>query len=89
MRLPARHKLLHQSYEPFDCEYAQTGGPFRAPRCTPRAQNLINNKSIDAATAHCLVTHWQIDDPLLPNLVRRVDAGERIIDDEGFLQIEE
>jgi hypothetical protein len=30
----------------------------------------------------------EIDDPLLPTLVGRVDAGERIIDDEGFLQIE-
>jgi len=53
-----------------------------------RAQDLINNKSIDAATRTVLRYGLEIDDPLLPNLVRRVDAGERIIDDEGFLQIE-
>ena len=53
------------------------------------AQDLINNKSIDAATRTLLRYGLEIDDPSLPNLVRRVDAGERLIDDEGFLQIEE
>jgi hypothetical protein len=54
-----------------------------------RAQDLINNQSIDAATRTVLLYGLQIDDPLIPDLVRRVDAGERIIDDEGFLQIKE
>ena len=54
-----------------------------------RAQDLIDNKSIDVATRNVLRYGLEIDDPLLPNLVRRVDAGERIIDDEGFLHIEE
>ena len=53
-----------------------------------RAQDLINNKSIDAATRTVLRYGMEIDDPLLPNLVRRVAAGKRIINDEGFLQIE-
>jgi len=53
-----------------------------------RAQDLINNKSIDVATRNVLRYGLEIDDPLLPNLVRRVDAGERIINDEGFLLIE-
>ena len=53
-----------------------------------RAQDLINNKSIESATRTVLRYALEIDDPLLPNLVNRVDAGERIIDDEGFLQIE-
>ena len=53
-----------------------------------RAQDLINNKSIDAATQNLLRYGVEIDDPLLPDLVRRVEAGERIINDEGFLQIE-
>jgi hypothetical protein len=53
-----------------------------------RAQDLINNKSIDAATRTLLRYALEIADPLLPTLVGRVDAGERIIDDEGFLQIE-
>jgi hypothetical protein len=53
-----------------------------------RAQDLINNKFIESATRTVLRYALEIDDPLLPNLVDRVDAGERIIDDEGFLQIE-
>jgi len=54
-----------------------------------RAQDLINNKSIDVATRAVLRYGVEINDPLIPDLVRRVDAGERIIGDEGFLQIEE
>jgi len=54
-----------------------------------RAQDLINNKSIDVATRNVLRYGLEIDDPLLPNLVRRVAAGDRIINDEGFLHIEE
>src|SRR6185369_17114700 len=38
-----------------------------------RAQDLINNKSIDAATRNVLRYGAEIDDPLLPNLVCRVD----------------
>ena len=54
-----------------------------------RAQDLINNKSIDTTTRAVLRYGLEIDDPLIPNLVRRVETGERIIDDEGFLQIAE
>jgi hypothetical protein len=53
-----------------------------------RAQVLINNKSIDAATRTVLRYGLEVDDPLLPNLVSRVDAGQRIIDDEGYLQMD-
>ena len=53
-----------------------------------RAQDLINNKSIDASTRTLLRYALEIDDPLLPSLVSRVDAGEPILDDQGFLQIE-
>ena len=54
-----------------------------------RAQDLINNKSIDVATRNVLRYGLEIDDPVIPNLVRRLEAGERIIDDDGFLQIDE
>src|SRR5215210_5697981 len=54
-----------------------------------RAQSLINDKSIDAATRTVLRYGFEVDDPLLADLVRRVDAGETIIDDLNFLQIEE
>jgi hypothetical protein len=54
-----------------------------------RAQTLINNKSLDSGTRAVLRYGLEIDDPSLADLVRRVDAGERIIDDHGFLQIDE
>jgi len=54
-----------------------------------RAQALINNKTIDAGTRSVLRYGLETDDPWLADLVRRVDAGETIIDDQGFLQIEE
>jgi hypothetical protein len=53
-----------------------------------RAQDLINNKSIDTATRTLLRYGLEIDDPLLPKLVRHVAAGKQIIDDKGFLQLE-
>ena len=45
-----------------------------------RAQSIINNKSIDAQTRTLIRYALEIDDPWLPELVRRVDAGESIID---------
>ena len=54
-----------------------------------RAQSLINDNTIDAGTRTVLRYGLEIDDPSLADLVRRVNAGESIIDDRGFLQIEE
>lgn len=53
-----------------------------------RAQALISDKSIDAETRAVLRYAFEINDPLLAGLVRRVDAGETIVDDQGFLQID-
>jgi len=52
-----------------------------------RAESLINNKSIDGTTRKVLRYALEIDDPLLGDLVRRVNGGEGIIDDHGFLRI--
>lgn len=46
-----------------------------------RAQSLINDKSIDAETRAFIRYGLEINDPYLPELVRRVDAGETIGDD--------
>ena len=54
-----------------------------------RAQSLVDNKSIDAATRNVLRYGLEIDDPVLADLVRRVESGEGIIDNQGFLKIEE
>ena len=54
-----------------------------------RAQSLIDDKSIDAGTRAVLRYGLEIHYSSLAGLVRRVDAGESIIDDQGFLQIED
>ena len=45
-----------------------------------RAQSIINNESIDASTRAVIRYGLEINDDSLPQLVRRVDAGETIID---------
>lgn len=50
-----------------------------------RAQAVIENRSIDAGTRAVIRYGLEIDDPWLADLVRRVDAGESIIDTSGFL----
>ena len=51
-----------------------------------RAESLINNKSIDGTTRNVLRYALEIDDPLLEDLIRRVDAAEGINDDQGFCE---
>ncbi len=51
-----------------------------------RAQSVINDKSIDASARAVIRYSLEINDPWLADLVRRVDAGETIIDELGFLQ---
>jgi len=45
-----------------------------------RAQSLINNKSIDAQTRAVIRYGLEINDPWLPELVRRANAREAILD---------
>lgn len=54
-----------------------------------RTQTLINDKALDAGTRNVLRYGIEIDDPSLTELVRRVEGGESIFDDRGFLKIEE
>jgi hypothetical protein len=51
-----------------------------------RAQAVINDKSTDAGARTVIQYSLEINDPWLADLVRRVDAGESIIDESGFLQ---
>jgi len=53
-----------------------------------RAQSVINNKSIDANTRAVIRYGLETNDPWLADLVRRVAAGETIIDNLGRLQID-
>ena len=53
-----------------------------------RAQSLINDKALDAGTRFVLRYGVETDDPSLTDLVRRIEGGESIIDDQGFLKIE-
>jgi len=45
-----------------------------------RAQSVINDRSIDAESRALVRYGLEINDPCLPELVRRADAGERVID---------
>jgi len=44
-----------------------------------RAKSVINDRSIDAGSRVLIRYALEINDPLLPELVRRVDAGESIV----------
>jgi hypothetical protein len=52
-----------------------------------RAQSVINDKSIDAGARAVIRYGLETNDPLLAELVRRVDEGETIIDNMQTLQI--
>src|SRR5215217_5771737 len=54
-----------------------------------RAQSLINDRTIDASGRAWLRYALEINDPALPELVRRADAGEPIIDDSHLLETTE
>jgi len=51
-----------------------------------RAESVINDRSIDAGSRALIRYALEINDPLLAELVRRVDAGECIVDTD-FSQI--
>ena len=52
-----------------------------------RAQSVLSDRSIDAESRAVIRYGLETNDPWLAELVRRVDAGETIIDNLGFLQI--
>ena len=54
--------------------------PLLSAAIKRRAQALINNHSIDPETRSILRYGLEINDPLLADLVRRVDDGENIVD---------
>src|SRR5215217_7646645 len=49
-----------------------------------RAQSVINDRSIDPQWRNIVRYALEINDPLLPDLVRRAGAGEKIIDSTDF-----
>jgi hypothetical protein len=51
-----------------------------------RAQSLINDRTIDANGRAWLRYALEINDPALPELVRRAEAGEPVIDDSHPLE---
>src|ERR1044072_2248935 len=54
-----------------------------------RAQSVVNDTSIDPQWRNIIRYALEINDPLLPDLVRRAGAGERIIETTNFLQTSE
>jgi hypothetical protein len=49
-----------------------------------RAQSVINDRSIDPQWRTIVRYAFKINDPWLPDLVRRAEAGETIIDSINF-----
>ena len=54
-----------------------------------RAQSVIYDRSIDPQWRSIIRYALEICDPLLPDLVRRADAGEQIIDTTEFSLVQE
>jgi len=54
-----------------------------------RAQSLIKDKSLDAGTRGLIRYALEINDPCLPELVRRTDAGEVVSDTLDFSETTE
>ena|ERR1044072_5112530 len=54
-----------------------------------RAESVVNDRSIDPQWRHIVRYALEINDPLLPDLVRRADADERIIETAEFQQTPE
>jgi hypothetical protein len=54
-----------------------------------RAEAVINGGSIDPQWRNIVRYALEINDPLLPDLVRRADAGEKIIDATTFSETSE
>jgi hypothetical protein len=54
-----------------------------------RARSVINDTSIDPQWRNIVRYAFEINDPLLPDLVRRAGAGARIIDTTDFSQTSE
>ncbi len=54
-----------------------------------RAQAVLNDRSIDPQWRSIIRYALEISDPLLPDLVRRADAGEKIIDTTTFSETSE
>ena len=52
-----------------------------------RAQAVLNDQSIDAPSRAIIRYALETNDPLLPELVRRADAGETIVNGAGYLNI--
>jgi len=61
------------------------GGNIVSKALKRRAQSLINNTSIDATTRTIIRYALEINDASLSELVRRVDAGEIILDGMNLL----
>ena len=56
------------------------------PSLKRRAQSILNDRSIDPQSRAIIRYALEINDPWLAELVRRADAGERLIDEAGFLK---
>ena len=52
-----------------------------------RAQAVLNDRSIDPQSRAIIRYALETNDPWLAELVRRADAGERVVDSTGLLNV--
>ena len=52
-----------------------------------RAQAVLNDRSIDPQSRAIIRCALETNDPWLAEFVRRADAGETLVNSEGFLKI--
>ena len=50
-----------------------------------RAETVVSDRTIDAQSRAVICYALEINDPWLAELVRRAEAGESIVDTNGFL----
>ena len=77
--------LNHSAKERADAPHAIENNPVNlngelSDSLKRRAHSLINNRAIDAETRAIIRYGLKINDPALSELVRRVDAGEDIVE---------
>lgn len=74
------HSAEERAHAPHAISSTETNTQNLSVNLKRRAQSIINNRSIDAETRAIIRYGLEINDPALSELVRRVDAGESIVD---------
>jgi hypothetical protein len=84
MTIMANHSSASVRENPHVNQTSQTNTIINALK--QRAQAVLNDRTIDPKSRAIIRYALETNDPWLAKLVRRADAGETVIDSEGFLK---